>query len=255
MHAVAGRVRHGLGHEGGVHPVLHGDFLHHLLVGHDSIGHGERIGVAQVDLVLGGTLLMVGVLHGNAHLLQGEHRVAAQVGGGIERRQIEIAAVVEHLGALGVLEVEVLQLGPHDERVAGLGGPTHYALQHMARISRVGFPFRRADVADHAGHGVGLGAPGQDLEGGGVGKGQHIRLLRRREPLDAAGVEAHALLEGALQLAGHHREGLHVAQNVGEPEPNEMHIPALHRFQDEVLLRIRNHLYSHRSRYIQPSAL
>ena len=40
-------------------------------------------------------------------------------------------------------------------------------------------------------------------------------------------------------------------KHVGEPEANEVHIPALNRFQDEVLLRIRNHIYSHRSRCVQ----
>ena len=42
--------------------------------------------------------LVVGVLDVDPQLLQREHRLAAHVRAGVERRQVEVAALVEHLG-------------------------------------------------------------------------------------------------------------------------------------------------------------
>ena len=59
---------------------------------------------------------MVGVLDVDAELLQRQDRLPAHVGAGVERGQVEVAALVEDLGAAvagaRVLEVEVLELGP-----------------------------------------------------------------------------------------------------------------------------------------------
>ena len=67
--------------------------------------------VAHVDLVLGRADLVVGVLDVDAELLERQHRLAAHVGAGVERREVEVAALVEHLGAVVVAEEEVLELG------------------------------------------------------------------------------------------------------------------------------------------------
>ena len=57
--------------------------------------------VAQVDLVLRGGHLVVGVLHLDAQGVQGVDGVAPQVATGVERGEVEVAALVEHLGAAG----------------------------------------------------------------------------------------------------------------------------------------------------------
>ena len=118
-----------LGHEGRVQPVLHRVFLDRDPVGHAVVGHLHRVGVAHVDLVLAGADLVVGVLGVDPQLLEREHGLAAQVRAGVERRQVEVAALVEHLGRLRVAEVEVLELGSdvevveaHRSRRAGAPG-------------------------------------------------------------------------------------------------------------------------------------
>ena len=72
----------------------------------------QRVRVAHVDLVLARPDLVVGVLGVDPELLEREHGLAAQVRPGVERRQVEVAALVEHLGRLRVAEIEVLELGP-----------------------------------------------------------------------------------------------------------------------------------------------
>ena len=57
--------------------MLHGNFLDHHFVGHYVVGHAQRIREAQVDLLLGGTVFMMGILDGNSHLFQGKNGVAS----------------------------------------------------------------------------------------------------------------------------------------------------------------------------------
>ncbi len=188
-----------------------------------------------------GPVLVMRVLHRDAHLLQREHRVAPQVARVVEAREVEVAPTVEHLGALRVLEVEEFQLGADVEDIAHLRRLLHRARQHVPRVSLEGRAVGRADAAEHARHRIVLGPPGQHLERGGVGERQHVGFLGAAEPLDAAAVEAHAVGEGVFQLAGNDGERLHGAQHVGEPEAHEVHVAALDGLQHEVLVRVEGH--------------
>ena len=57
----------------------------------------QPVGEAHVDLVLRRPDLVVRVLDVDAELLEREHRLAPQVRCGVERREVEVAAPVEHL--------------------------------------------------------------------------------------------------------------------------------------------------------------
>jgi hypothetical protein len=172
-----------------------------------NVGHLHGVGVAHVDLVLAGTDLMVGVLDVDAELLERQDGLAANVGAGVERRQVEVAAVVEHLGALGVLKEEVLQLGAHVERVkAHRAGPLQCAPQDVARIALVGRALGRQHVAEQAPDALLLRPPGEDREGRGVGHGEHVGLLDGIEAGDRGAVETHAVLERVVKLVAVDRE-------------------------------------------------
>ena len=118
---------------------------------------------------------MVGVLDVDAELLEREDRLAAQVGAGVERGQVEIAALVEDLGdaGLGLLgaEVEVLELGTDVEVVeAHLVGPFERPAHDPARIALIGIAARDLDVAEHPrGALLLLGPPGDELQQVGSG--------------------------------------------------------------------------------------
>ena len=77
----------------------------------------QRVGEAHVDLVLRRADLVVVVLDLDAHRLERLDRVVAHLGGGVLRRHREVAALVDRLRALVVLEDEVLELGADVERV------------------------------------------------------------------------------------------------------------------------------------------
>jgi hypothetical protein len=55
-----------LGHERGSHPVTDGDLLDHVAKRHHVVGHRQRVGVAQVDLLLARRALVVAELDRDA---------------------------------------------------------------------------------------------------------------------------------------------------------------------------------------------
>ena len=84
-----------LGHEGR-HDLMAGrDLLDDHAHGHDRVGHGQGVGVAQVDLVLAGRVLVLAVLDRDAHVLQGEDGLAAQLGAQVVGGQVEVGPPVE----------------------------------------------------------------------------------------------------------------------------------------------------------------
>ena len=165
---------------------------------------------------------MVGVLDVDPELLQRQHRLAPDVRARVERRQVEIAALVERLGRAGVAEEEVLELRAHVERFESHRlGTFDRPSQHVARVTLVGGALGGDHVAEHACHPLLLGPPRQDREGAGVGHRDHVRLLDRVEAGDRRAVEAHARLECVVELGGVDRERLQLAEDVGEPEADE----------------------------------
>ncbi len=193
--------------------------------------------VAQVDLVLRRGHFVVGVFHLDAHGVQSVDRVAAQVAAGVERGEVEVATVVEHLGAAAVLEVEELELGA--ARTWCSPGPR--LLATTLRSTLRGSPVERIavgllDVAEHAGGAAGAGAPGEQGEGAGIGIGDHVGFLDAGEAVDRGTVEAHALFEGAFEFGRGDGEALEGAEHIGEPEPDELDLLVLNDLED-ILLR------------------
>ena len=124
-----------LRHERRVDAELVRDLLHRQAVGHHVVGHRQRVGVAQVDLVLARRDLVVHVLDRDAHRLEVLHRALAVVGRDVERRLVEVAALIEERRVVDRLEVEVLELRADVERVAEVGGALELPLQHAARVA------------------------------------------------------------------------------------------------------------------------
>ena len=238
VHARAVVLGEGLRHEGRVDPVPQRHLLHDDAVGHDRVGHRERVGVAQIHLVLARRHLVVGEGDPDPELLEHQHRLAPEIGGLIERGQVEVAPLVERLGAAGILEVEELDLRGDVEGEAHAGRPRERALEHRPRVSREGLAPDPVDVAKHTCDCLLPRAPRQKLEGRLIGDGQHVRLARAREAADRGSVEGDAVRERVLELL--HRDGhrLEHPQDVGEPEADELHIVIAARLQD-VLARAR----------------
>jgi hypothetical protein len=242
VHAGTRLVQQGLGHERGVQPLLEGDLLHDQAEGHQVVRGRQGVGVAQVDLLLPGTALVVAELDGDPHLLEQGDRIAPEVVRRALRAVVEVPVAVDrdrlHARLRGVLEQVELDLRVRVEREAELSRLGEGAPQDEPRV-RVG---RRAvghqDVAEQPGDSRPLTAPRQQREGRRVGLGQHVGLVDAGETLDRGAVEADPLGERTLELRRRDRHGLEHAQDVGEPQSDEPDVALLDRAQHELRLLV-----------------
>jgi len=183
VHSAAVLAEDGFGHEAGMIAVSAGDLLDGDLVGHHRVRHGEGILVPKVDLMLRGSDLVVAVLHIDAHGVQGENGVPPQVGSVVCRGQVEISAVIQDIGVVLSLEVEELQLRAYQEAIAVIFDSAEVPFEHISGVALIRGAIGVLDVTEHPGHGVLLLPPGDELEGGWIGLGNHIRLVDSGEAL------------------------------------------------------------------------
>ncbi|ESQ03394.1 putative NAD/FAD-dependent oxidoreductase [Streptomyces sp. PVA_94-07] len=246
VHAGTRVLREGLGHEGRLHALFQRDLLHDEAEGHDVVRGGERVGVAEVDLLLAGGALVVAELDGDAHRLEHGDRLAAEVHADVLRGVVEVAGAVggDRAGAVHrlVLQQEELDLRVGVEGEAQVGGLGQGALEDVARVGEGRGAVGHEDVAEHAGGAGGLRAPRQHLEGGGVGLGDHVGLVDAGEALDGGAVEADALVERLLQLGRGHGNRLEEAEDVGEPQAHEPDVALLQRTKHELLLLVHSYI-------------
>ena len=242
VHAAAGLSAQRLGHECGVDALLDRHLLDDGAERHDVVGRRQRVGVAQIDLVLAGPALVVAELDGDAEVLQHPDRAPAEIVGGAARDVVEVPGRVDRLGTLrsegrGLQQVE-LDLGMRVEREARVGRLGERALEDVPWVGHGGLTVGRGDVAEHARRRVDLAAPRQDLERGGVGVREQVRLVGPRQTLDRGAVEPEPFAEGSLDLSRCDRHRLERADDVCEPEPDEFDAPLLDRSQNEVTLLV-----------------
>ena len=185
VHARAGVGGEGLGHEGGPDALAERDLPDHGAEGHDVVGRGERVGVAQVDLLLAGAALVVAELHRDAHRLEHRDRLAAEVGAARLGGVVEEAAAVDRhrlVALLGrVLEEVELDLGVGVEGEALVGRLAQRALEHVARVGVRRGAVGHHDVAEHPGRGRAAVVAGATA-GSGTSTGRGGRACRTRRP-------------------------------------------------------------------------
>ena len=98
MHPGPERMRQRFGHERGVYAEILRDLLHDETERHHVVGHGERVRVTQVDLVLARAELVEAVLDGDPHGLEREDRLLAQLAHHVHLGEVEVRRLVQGLG-------------------------------------------------------------------------------------------------------------------------------------------------------------
>ena len=230
VHPRAVDPRDGFGHERRVEFVFGRDGADDRPERRDVVGRRDRVVVGEVDLVLAAGDLVVGGLDLEAHALEPEDDVPADVLGEVLRREVEVATRVVGLRrrppVLVLLEEEELGFGGEVHVVAHPLGAVDRALEDAARVALEGFAGGGVHhVTDEACGRALLGAPPrQHRERRGVGFETHVRFLDPDEPFNTGAVEVDPLLEGLLGLRGGDGDVLHRAEDVGELEPEEIDV-------------------------------
>ena len=195
--------------------------------------------------MLARSVLVERVLHRDAHALEPQHRLLAQLRTDVVRGEVEVAGRVERLRFGAGAEVEELHLGPDEEGEALLPGPLEVPLQHEARIAQERLAGRGLDVAEHPGDDGFVVGRREQLERVRVGLGDHVGFLDAAVALDRRAVEGHALFQGHFELGRRDLDGLQEAEDIGEPQPHEAHSALLDRSQ--YVLELALHASSVRS--------
>ena len=203
----------------------------------------ERLGVAEVDLVLPGGDFVMPRLDLEPHRHQVLDDQPSDLLRPVHRRQVEVAAAVVRLGGgvpFGVeLENEELGLDPRHHFEAEALGPRDLPFQRLARAPGERGPVGVVDVADHAGDLSPLVVVRKDAEGAEVGLQHHVRFLDTHEALDRGAVEHHVPVERLLELARGDLDVLVDAEDVGELQAQERHALFLGEVEDVALCRHR----------------
>ncbi len=232
-----------LRHERERHALLRRDLLGAGLVDHVVVGGGERLVVAEVDLVLAEVALALRVLHSHAgaghrvadaadqrlHARGAEDRVVDVV----EVGRIEVAVALAPGLLVGVAEDDELELGARVRRPAALGEPGQLAAQDLARRGRHVGAVVPLEVRHHQ---RGRVMPGDDAQRVEVGAHREVavaaRPRRHRVALD--GVHVHVHREQVVAPLGAVLE--HLVEEVARRQPLALQ-PSLHvgdRQQDGV---------------------
>ena len=243
VHAAAGVLGEGLGHEGCVHAQRVGDFLDDGAEGHHVVGGLQGVSVAQVDFVLAGAGFVVAEFDGDADFFEHGHCLTAEVLHDTTGGVVEVGFVVhghgESVGAeLGGFEQVELNFGRGVAGEAHLRRLVEYALEHAASVGGANLAVGGEHVTEHAGGVVFLAAPGQNLEGGGVRLQQHVGFVDTGETLNRGAVKAQALVECAFYFSRCERNGFEGADHVGEPEADEADVALFDGAQYEFLLTV-----------------
>ena len=104
VHGRAGVLAKWLGHERSpAIAFVQRDLFDEVAERHHVVGHRERVGETQIDLLLAGRTFVVAELHRDAHGFQGVDSVPAEVGGRVVHGLVEIAGVVSRNGHRSVV--------------------------------------------------------------------------------------------------------------------------------------------------------
>ena len=177
-------------------------------------------------------------IHLETHRFQRVHDVASCFFPSIDRREVEVTPGIMGSSSgpvLVPLEQEELCLRPgHHREAHGLGLPGH-SLQSQTGTTLERCSVRVVDVADEAGHALGVVSRAVSRKWENPKRAQirtqhHVRLLDPHKTFDRRAVESDLTVNGLLELLIRHFHILVDAENVGELQPHETNSQPSGRF-------------------------
>ena len=242
MQAAAGLVGKGLWHKAGMQAVAAGDGAHDLLEHHYVVGRFKRACVAKINLVLAVAAFVVAVLGRKAHFFHREANLAAHVFARVQRRDVEIAAVVDGRARGPALVVLFKQI-ELDLRADVAGQPERAAARRLraqdaAAVALEARAVGTVHIAEQLHHAPFRRPPRQYRHGGKVGPEDEVAFLHVHEARDGTAVEADAVGQCLGQIARGDGDVFLHAEDIAEGKTNELYVVVLHKIQNILCIRV-----------------
>ena len=236
VEAVAGLAVQRLGRKVGVQPVGARHGFDDGLEGHGVVRRAQSVGIAEVDLVLAGAFFMVGALRLNAHLLQDQAYLPADVFAPVLGGNVHIARLIVGLrgGSARLVQMEQIEFLFRAE-TEGVTRPRRVGdslFQQAPGIAFKGPPVGIGDAGEHTHDLSVLRPPGQQRQRFRVRVQQQIRPGLAVEAGNGRGVECNAVFKCTGQFLGHDGNVLLPAENIAKRDPNELHVLFADIFHD-----------------------
>ena len=210
--------------------------LYDPLEGHEVVRRFERLGGAEIDLVLAGALLMVRGFRLNVHLFERQADLTAHVFRLVERRYIEILAVIVRNGGWMAVFIQLEQVKlacrAHGQRVACAARTAVGLTQQMTAVALERRAVRIANVAVKAHYTALSRPPRQNGKRRRVGKQQQVGGVYVEKAAQRGGIEMNAVLKGAGQLGRLNGNVLLVSENITERQTDEFNVVLLNKLYD-----------------------
>ena len=228
VHAVARFAAQGLRGEVGGKTVAQGDGIYDCAE-RDRIVRGfDRLGIPEIDLILTGSLFMVGAFRADAHLFKRQADLAADVLALILGRNVHVpGAVVGDRGRFAVFvppEEIKLHLRTKRERNAHRRGVVYRLLQQRAAVTLKGCAVRAQNAAEQARHTPVIRPPREQTERRGVRLQKEIRAQFVAEAGDSGGVKRDAGGKRAVERIRQNGHVLLVAGQVKKRHAKELDV-------------------------------
>jgi hypothetical protein len=124
------------------------------------------------------------------------------------------------------------------KRESALSRFSECSLEHVPRVGYRWLPIGSRNVAEHPRRRVDLVSPRKNLKRRWVRVGEHVGFVRSSESLDCRTVETETLRESAFDFRWSDCDTLEGADDVGEPQADELDSPLFDRAKHEVALLV-----------------
>ena len=236
VHAAAVPVRQRLRGEAGAQAVLRRHRADHRAERDGIVRRRQRVGIAKVDLVLPRAAFVVGAFGLNAHLLQHQADLPADVLAPVVGSDVHVAGLVVGDGGVSAVLVQLKQIefhfGAEGKVVASGVRIGHRLFQDAAGVPLEGAAIGMENIAEHPHHLALLGPPRQLYQRGRVRPQQQVGACLTAEALDGGGVDGDAVFKSAAQLTGHNGHIVLLSVDVAEGQADEPDILLLHELHD-----------------------
>ena len=192
------------------------------------VGRTKGFGIAKVNFVLTGSLLVVGAFGLYAHLFEGQANFSSDVfalvlGGNVHISRL-VVGLLCGLALLVSFEKIKFHFRAEEKFDSLLGGGLYGIFEDFSSVGVKVATVGKGNVAKHTNHPPVLRPPGKDGNGVGIGMKQQIGMNLAPEAVDRRSVDGNAVFKGSFDLVRHYGNIFLLAENIAKGETYKFYV-------------------------------